>query len=410
MCICIFLFGETEGQETFKESEPDQGKGENIKSEDQASQQMHIPDSGTALENKKEETSPDKSDSMQTDNEIGNESDNMVKEICERIIENNTTEIAEFYGLKMQQEQNFKEALLKELHKSVDKKNITKVQTEKELNRATLEILQIEFEIDKIQNETIKLNSLAELKKLEILYQSSDNADLQNIDKILTDKTQKLKKLEIQFSEKYDATKNKVINALLDINAKIQEGSEFRNMTIKQKARSIKYINKIIDTVSNDDNVEGMGWYRYKGIKIISKIATNRDIDVLNLKSLPFKAKAVSSSSYNKTYNAMLAVDQNIRTGWVSNSNKGYLSISYDEVEKPVKKIFFVMRRYYVDDPIYKAKITINRDIKITTGRINNNETLVTEFNKPIIPRNIIFAIEEGKNHPGIYEIILSSE
>ena len=408
LVVCILLFGRTEGQEKIKESECDQANS--MKSEEQEDKPMQVPKPTTAEENKVDVIENNKEISMQSEDNIEESIDKKGQEIYERIIKYRINGILKTYDLKITKEQELKKILLKELQELFDKKNATTVHSAKQLNDSAQDIKEIEKAKQMIHNESLCCNSLAELNELEHFLQSNANTDLQTISKRLKDRISELKKTEEEFSKDLEETREEIITALHDVVKNIHEGTEYKNMTIKQKTSAIDYLKDTIERIAVENNLEKMGWYQSKpSIKTVEAIIANVDFNPHNLKSLSYNAKAVSSLVYDKSYVAGCALDGNINTGWVSKGKTGYLNVSYQDVEKPIKKIYFVMRRipFGSSDPIYKANITINSDIKTTTGRINNNEILLIELTKPIILENINFVIVDGKNNPGVFEIFL---
>jgi len=408
LVVYILLFGRTEGQEKIKESECDQANS--MKSEEQEDKPMQVPKPTTAEENKVDVIENNKEISMQSEDNIEESIDEKGQEIYERIIKYRIIGILKMYDYKITKEQELKKILLKELQELFDKKNATTVHSAKELNNSAQDIKEIEKAKQMIRNESLCCNSLTELNELEHFLQSNANTDLQTISKRLKDRISELKKTEEEFSKDLEETREEIITALHDVVKNIHEGTEYKNMTIKQKTSAIDYLTDTIERIAIENNLEKMGWYQSKpSIKTVEAIIANVDFNPHNLKSLSYNAKAVSSLVYDKSYVADCALDGNINTGWVSKGKTGYLNVSYQDVEKPIKKIYFVMRRipFGSSDPIYKANITINRDIKTTTGRINNNEILLIELTKPIILKNINFVIVDGKNNPGVFEIFL---
>jgi len=408
LVVYILLFGRTEGQEKIKESECDQANS--MKSEEQKDKPMQVPKPTTPEENKVDVIENNKEISMQSEDNIEESIDEKGQEIYERIIKYRIIGILKMYDYKITKEQELKKILLKELQELFDKKNATTVHSAKQLNNSAQDIKEIEKAKQMIHNESLCCNSLAELNELEHFLQSNANTDLQTISKRLKDRISELKKTEEEFSKDLEETREEIITALHDVVKNIHEGTEYKNMTIKQKTSAIDYLTDTIERIAIENNLEKMGWYQSKpSIKTVEAIIANVDFNPHNLKSLSYNAKAVSSLVYDKSYVADCALDGNINTGWVSKGKTGYLNVSYQDVEKPIKKIYFVMRRipFGSSDPIYKANITINRDIKTTTGRINNNEILLIELTKPIILKNINFVIVDGKNNPGVFEIFL---
>ena len=408
LVVYILLFGRTEGQEKIKESECDQANS--MRSEEQEDQPIQVPKPTTAEENKVDVIENNKEIPMQSEDNIEESIDKEGQEIYQRIIKDRIIGTLKMYDYKITKEKEFKIILLKELQELFDKKNATTVQSAKQLNVSSQDIKEIEKAKKMIHNESLCCNSLTELNELELFLHSNANTDLQTISKKLKDKISELKKTEEEFSKELEETREEIISALRDVVKKIHEGSECKSMTIKQKTSTIDYLEKTIEIIAVENNLETMGWYQAKpSIKTVKAIIANVDFNPHNLKSLSYNAKAVSSLVYDKSYVAGCALDGNINTGWVSKGKNGYLNVSYQDVEKPIKKIYFVMRRipFGSSDPIYKANITINRDIKTTTGRINNNEILLIELTKPIILENINFVIVDGKNNPGVFEIFL---
>lgn len=408
LVVYILLFGRTEGQEKIKESECDQANS--MKSEEQKDKPMQVPKPTTPEENKVDVIENNKEISMQSEDNIEESIDEKGQEIYERIIKYRIIGILKMYDYKITKEQELKKILLKELQELFDKKNATTVHSAKQLNNSAQDIKEIEKANQMIRNESLYCNSLTELNELEHFLQSNANTDLQTISKRLKDRISELKKTEEEFSKDLEETREEIITALHDVVKNIHEGTEYKNMTIKQKTSAIDYLTDTIERIAIENNLEKMGWYQSKpSIKTVEAIIANVDFNPHNLKSLSYNAKAVSSLVYDKSYVADCALDGNINTGWVSKGKTGYLNVSYQDVEKPIKKIYFVMRRipFGSSDPIYKANITINRDIKTTTGRINNNEILLIELTKPIILKNINFVIVDGKNNPGVFEIFL---
>ena len=408
LVVYILLFGRTEGQEKIKESECDQANS--MKSEEQKDKPMQVPKPTTPEENKVDVMENNKEISMQSEDNIEESIDEKGQEIYERIIKYRIIGILKMYDYKITKEQELKKILLKELQELFDKKNATTVHSAKQLNNSAQDIKEIEKAKQMIRNEILCCNSLTELNELEHFLQSNANTDLQTISKRLKDRISELKKTEEEFSKDLEETREEIITALHDVVKNIHEGTEYKNMTIKQKTSAIDYLTDTIERIAIANNLEKMGWYQSKpSIKTVEAIIANVDFNPHNLKSLSYNAKAVSSLVYDKSYVADCSLDGNINTGWVSKGKTGYLNVSYQDVEKPIKKIYFVMRRipFGSSDPIYKANITINRDIKTTTGRINNNEILLIELTQPIILKNINFVIVDGKNNPGVFEIFL---
>ena len=408
LVVYILLFGRTEGQEKIKESECDQVNS--MRSEEQEDKPMQVPKPTTAEENKVDVIENNKEISIQSEDNIEESIDKKGQEIYERIIKYRIIGILKMYDYKITKEQELKKILLKELQELFDKKNATSVQSAKQLNDSAQDIKEIEKAKKMVHNERLCCNSLTELNELELFLQSNANTDLQTISKRLKDRISELRKTEEEFSKELEETREEIITALHDVVKNIHEGTEYKNMTIKQKTSAIDYLKDTIERIAVENNLEKMGWYQSKpSIKTVEAIIANVDFNPHNLKSLSYNAKAVSSLVYDKSYVAGCALDGNINTGWVSKGKNGYLNVSYQDVEKPIKKIYFVMRRipFGSSDPIYKANITINRDIKTTTGRINNNEILLIELTKPIILENINFVIVDGKNNPGVFEIFL---
>ena len=408
LVVYILLFGRTEGQEKIKESECDQANS--MRSEEQEDKPMQVPKPTTADENKVDVIENNKEISMQSEDNIEESIDKKGQEIYERIIKYRIIGILKMYDYKITKEQELKKILLKELQELFDKKNATSVQSAKQLNDSAQDIKEIEKAKKMVHNERLCCNSLTELNELELFLKSNANTDLQTISKRLKDRISELRKTEEEFSKELEETREEIITALHDVVKNIHEGTEYKNMTIKQKTSAIDYLKDTIERVAVENNLEKMGWYQSKpSIKTVEAIIANVDFNPHNLKSLSYNAKAVSSLVYDKSYVAGCALDGNVNTGWVSKGKNGYLNVSYQDVEKPIKKIYFVMRRipFGSSDPIYKANITINRDIKTTTGRINNNEILLIELTKPIILENINFVIVDGKNNPGVFEIFL---
>ena len=117
---------------------------------------------------------------------------------------------------------------------------------------------------------------------------------------------------------------------------------------IKQKTSTIDYLEKTIEIIAVENNLETMGWYQAKpSIKTVKAIIANVDFNPHNLKSLSYNAKAVSSLVYDKSYVAGCALDGNINTGWVSKGKNGYLNVSYQDVEKPIKKIYSTNKKAF---------------------------------------------------------------
>lgn len=408
--LSLFLYGKTEGHDILVESDSDAGDGNRIKYEDQSGQQVQVPTLIEESVSKTEEVKDQQEGSTQLEYGIADVTDKNAQIVYEQIVAENNSSISKMYDYKLKKQQELKETLLEEVQKHINAKNIQGAQNEKEFGESAADINEHESVIKMIQDEELSFNSESELKKTELFLESNANRSLQNIHKRILQKINEQRILEQEFRKKLNETKSAIISSVTIAIENMQNGKNFNNMTVSEKSRAVKYFKYLVKQITDETNYEQLGWYPARSfIKNVKTIVANESFNPNKLKSMAFNAKAVSSPALDRCFNAACALDGNVGTGWVSRGKTGFLNVSFVDVEKPVRQIYFVMRRlpFGSIDPIYKANITINRDIKATTGRINNNEVLLIEFTNSILLKNINFVIVDGKNHPGIFEIIL---
>jgi hypothetical protein len=342
---------------------------------------------------------------------ISNESNSIAQEFYKNLIDKKNREISELYDLKKEKRKVLNEALIKSLNELIDNINNMPVFAKNDLSKSAKQITEIKSSIERIQNQNTKLDYLSELKMLENIYISNNKKEQEKTFKELNNLANQLVKHEAKFAEQLDQIKKDINDELCDFKNKLQEGGNYNNMTVMQKTNSIEFINKTLEEIAGVNDLNDLGWYRNRSnTRAEFTIMRNNEIRFEEIRKLSFQAKATSSSIYDKSYESYNAVDGNLRTEWALKGRKGSLSVSYVNVEKPVKKIYILMRRFFFDDPIYGAKVTINGTIQVSVARINTSETLIIELNHPITLENIYFTIINGKNNPGINEIILSSD